>query len=155
MKSGITEAQRLALTRGSHATRPVSDEQAITLMGSINLLPIPGNSVSIGNVKLHCELPGHGYGDYYLSGRLNDVADVMSAALSGTHTNHDSIDVQSGIQYEAGVNLMQQDAYHMGSRMGSNVMVLFDTFPSDNMDYLIVVNTRTGQSVKLTFQDPE
>ena len=153
MKSGITEAQRLAHTRGSHATRPVSDEQAITLMGSINLLPIPGNSVSIGNVKLHCELPGHGYGDYYLSGRLNDVADVMSAALSGTCVNHNSIQVEPYRQFDPDVNVMQQDAHHMGSTMGTNAKLLFSTFPSDNMDYLIVVNTRTGQSVKLTFKD--
>jgi len=62
-----------------------------------------------------------------------------------------SIKVKKGKKYKAGVNLMHQDPFNMGQRMGTNVYLLFGQHPSEEMKYLIVVDETTGESVRLTF----
>jgi hypothetical protein len=43
------------------------------------------------------------------------------------------------------------DTYHMGTRMGKNVMAMFENHPNQECDYLIVVNMATGERVRLDF----
>ena len=57
--------------------------------------------------------------------------------------------------FETGRNLMRQDLFHMATRLGSNVTVMYRTHPDTHMDYLIVVDTTTGDSVKLNFGKEE
>ena len=65
------------------------------------------------------------------------------------------IEVKDGVSYEAGVNLMEQDLFHMATRLGTNVTVMYRTHPHTRMTYLIVVNTETGESVRLDFGQEE
>ena len=64
----------------------------------------------------------------------------------------ESIEVKPGLKYETDSDLMSQDSFHMSQRMGTNVDLMFRTFSKDNMKYLIVVNTDTGESVEITFK---
>ena len=64
-----------------------------------------------------------------------------------------SIEVKPGKQYKPNTNPMLQDLYHMGQRMGKNVDLLFSTHASEEMKYLIVVNTKTGESIRIEFKD--
>jgi hypothetical protein len=41
----------------------------------------------------------------------------------------------------------------MGVRIGRNVMVMMPNHDSEECNYLIVVNTRTGERKKLTFNE--
>jgi hypothetical protein len=49
------------------------------------------------------------------------------------------------------INPFNQDFYHMGTRIGKNVMVMMPNHDSQECNYLIVVNMRTGERKKLTF----
>ena len=53
--------------------------------------------------------------------------------------------------YDPGVDLMHQDCYHMGHKLGTNVDLLFATHPSEKMKYVILVDTDTGESIKVEF----
>lgn len=52
-------------------------------------------------------------------------------------------------------NPFLSDSVHMGERLGTNVCVMFMRFPDEYHDYLIVVNTRTGQRLKVKLTDDE
>lgn len=63
------------------------------------------------------------------------------------------IAVQTGRQYDPDVNLMAQDLFHMAQKIGSNVTIMFATHPHMEMKYLIVVDTRTGGSIRIDFPE--
>jgi hypothetical protein len=64
----------------------------------------------------------------------------------------DSIDVRVGEKYDPKIDLMRQDRYHMARKMGKNVELMFSTHDNQDMKYLIIVNTKTGESVRLMFK---
>lgn len=41
------------------------------------------------------------------------------------------------------------NAYHMGTILGKNVTVMFEKHESDYQDYIIVINTATGERMKI------
>jgi hypothetical protein len=41
------------------------------------------------------------------------------------------------------------DLYHMGYTIGTNVAVMFEKFPTDCHDYLIVVDKGTGERIRI------
>jgi hypothetical protein len=43
------------------------------------------------------------------------------------------------------INPFLQDSYHMGTTLGKNVTVMYPNFPKENCEYLILVNTMTGE----------
>jgi hypothetical protein len=47
------------------------------------------------------------------------------------------------------INPFRQDFYHMGTRLGSNLVALFRNFDKDNCEYLILVNTITGERIEV------
>ena len=47
-------------------------------------------------------------------------------------------------------NPFQQDLFHMGTKLGKNITILHRNFPKDNCEYLILVNTITGEQIKVT-----
>jgi len=49
------------------------------------------------------------------------------------------------------INPFRQDVYNMGSRIGTNVTVMHDTHPKNKCKYLIIVNTETGERIRVTF----
>jgi hypothetical protein len=55
------------------------------------------------------------------------------------------------VQEDGTINPFRQDFYNMGHRLGTNVIVMFDTFDSQKMDYLIIVDTKTGERKRITF----
>ena len=55
----------------------------------------------------------------------------------------------------AGENPFCHDHYNMGARLGHNVYVMFENFAKDRCPYLIVVNTETGERVRLMFLNKE
>ena len=63
-----------------------------------------------------------------------------------------SIKVERGVRYNRNKPLLTQDFYHMGQKLGSNVEILFATHRSERMEYLIVVDIETGESVRLSFK---
>jgi len=48
-------------------------------------------------------------------------------------------------------NPFSYDSYNMGTKIGANCTVMYDKFPHENHSYLIVINTATGERVKLEF----
>ncbi len=50
-----------------------------------------------------------------------------------------------------GVSPYQQDAYHMGQKLWSNVLAMMTNHPEEQMDYVILVNLATGERVKVRF----
>ncbi len=47
-------------------------------------------------------------------------------------------------------NPFHHDAYHMGTRVASNVTIMHATHPSEKAAYVIVVNNVTGKRIKVT-----
>ena len=64
-----------------------------------------------------------------------------------------SVTVQRWKDYEVGVSLMQQDLFHMGQEMAKNVFMLFHAHSTEKARYIILVNTETGESVKVSFSE--
>lgn len=48
------------------------------------------------------------------------------------------------------LNAFLQDAYHMGTRMGSNLMIMHENHSTSECKYLILINTITGERKKIT-----
>lgn len=65
--------------------------------------------------------------------------------------------VTEGKKYipHAEANIFEQDAYHMGTRMGKNVMILHPNHDSEICKYLIIVDITTGESKKVSFEKAE
>lgn len=49
------------------------------------------------------------------------------------------------------INPFCQDAYHMGTYLGKNVCVMYPNHSTEECPYLIIVNTRTGERLKINF----
>jgi len=49
------------------------------------------------------------------------------------------------------INPFCQDAFNMGEQIGTNVTVMFGNHDHEHCDYLIVVNTKTGERIRITF----
>ncbi len=49
------------------------------------------------------------------------------------------------------VNLFLQDAYHMGTKIGENCIIMFEKFDNEIQKYIIVINPITGERIKITF----
>lgn len=47
-------------------------------------------------------------------------------------------------------NPFHYDAYHMGNRVGKNIMVMYKGTQND--DYLIIVNTKTGERLLIDLE---
>lgn len=52
---------------------------------------------------------------------------------------------------EGYINPFLQDSFHMGTRLGKNVIIMHRNFDSDDASYLIVINTKTGERKRITF----
>lgn len=52
-----------------------------------------------------------------------------------------------------GSNPFLHDTYNMGTKLGTNLTVMFQNFEDQEAPYLIVVNTETGERVKLVFKE--
>lgn len=50
-------------------------------------------------------------------------------------------------------NPFNTDQYRMGTDLGNNVTAMFQNFAKDRADYVIVINTVTGERVKIHFGD--
>lgn len=49
-------------------------------------------------------------------------------------------------------NPFTQDAYHMGTYLGTNVCVMYSNFPGEPCEYLIIVDTQTGERLEVTLK---
>ena len=49
------------------------------------------------------------------------------------------------------INPFCQDAYHMGVRIGTNVMIMLPNHDTERCNYLIVVDTITGERLRIRF----
>ena len=50
------------------------------------------------------------------------------------------------------LNPFTQDMYHMGTNIGSNVVVMMKNHVEEECKYLIVVDCKTGERVKISFE---
>jgi len=51
---------------------------------------------------------------------------------------------------EAGaINPFRQDSCHMGTQIGTNLTMMFMNFEKDNCDYIILINTITGERIEI------
>lgn len=46
-------------------------------------------------------------------------------------------------------NPFTEDAFHMGTRLGNNVMIMHKNHPDEHAHYLIIVNITTGERIKV------
>jgi hypothetical protein len=49
-------------------------------------------------------------------------------------------------------NPFNHDTYHMGVRIGSNVMAMMSKFTDEEQSYIILVNIKTGERIRIDFQ---
>lgn len=52
--------------------------------------------------------------------------------------------------FPANANPFHNDFYHMGTKLGTNVIIMHENHPSEVMKYLIIVNIVTGERMKVT-----
>ena len=55
--------------------------------------------------------------------------------------------------FPVGSNPFNHDLYHMGQRLGKNLIVMFKNHPDEDCPYLILVNPTTGERYKLSFEE--
>ena len=48
-------------------------------------------------------------------------------------------------------NPFLSDAYHMGATIGTNVTVMYERFDNERHNYIIIVNTETGERLRVRF----
>jgi hypothetical protein len=63
------------------------------------------------------------------------------------------IKVKKAEPFPANENPFLHDSYNMGTTIGTNVTVMFDNHASERCNYLIVVNTETGERVRIVFDE--
>jgi hypothetical protein len=49
------------------------------------------------------------------------------------------------------INPFCQDQIRMGTAIGRNVTIMFSNFPRQECEYLVIVDTRTGERMRVTF----
>lgn len=49
-------------------------------------------------------------------------------------------------------NPFHHDAYHMGTQIGSNCTIMHPNHSNKECDYIIVINTKTGERLKINFK---
>ena len=52
---------------------------------------------------------------------------------------------------EGSINPFCQDAYNMGTKIGTNVTIMYANFDNVPCKYLIIVDTQTGERKRITF----
>lgn len=60
--------------------------------------------------------------------------------------------VKQLVSIPAGKNPLIYDLYHMGTYVASNVLVMHYTHPTEKAKYVIVVNTETGQRLRINVE---
>lgn len=50
-------------------------------------------------------------------------------------------------------NPFQHDLYHMGTRLGTNCMVMYGKHDNKEQPYIIIVNTKTGERVQINLNE--
>lgn len=63
------------------------------------------------------------------------------------------LDANDELKHGGVINPYCQDCYHMGTRIGHNVEVMFEGFDTDTQKYIIVVNKKSGERVMITFKE--
>jgi len=53
--------------------------------------------------------------------------------------------------FPPGANPFTEDVYHMGVKLGTNIMIMMPNHVSEVCPYLIVVNIDTGERMKVEF----
>lgn len=51
----------------------------------------------------------------------------------------------------ANSNPFKHDFYHMGTTIGTNCMIMFEHASDEKQDYIIIIDTTTGEKKKITF----
>ena len=65
------------------------------------------------------------------------------------------MDVRPIAPFPPNSNPFCHDYFNMGHEVGTNVTVMFARFPKDRHDFLIVVDTETGQRVRINLGEPK
>lgn len=55
--------------------------------------------------------------------------------------------------FPANANPYHHDAFHMGKCIGSNAHIMLPNHDSEYCPYIIVINTKTGERLKVLFDD--
>lgn len=79
--------------------------------------------------------------------------DECQCEVCASETRTRDIVVQDGKKYIPDLNIFHQDHFHMGVRVGSNVMVLNANHIEEVCDYLILVDLTTGKSKRISFTE--
>jgi len=56
-------------------------------------------------------------------------------------------------EFDPDVNIFAQDAFHMGTVLAENILILHANHPHQRADYLLIVNRETGEQYKLTMEN--
>lgn len=55
--------------------------------------------------------------------------------------------------FPPGSNPFEYDMYHMGIPVGRNIIIMMGNHDNEICDYLIVVNTETGERIRVEFSE--
>ena len=62
------------------------------------------------------------------------------------------IQIEQMSSFPVNTNPFLHDAFHLGTKVGANVMVMHPNFVDGHMDYMIIINVETGERIKVKFQ---
>lgn len=52
-------------------------------------------------------------------------------------------------------NPFRSDNYHIGTPIGKNIVIMHPNFPKEYCKYIIIVNKKTGERVKINFDEQQ
>lgn len=63
------------------------------------------------------------------------------------------VEVKEMTSFPENCNPYNHDAFHMGRSIGKDLLMMHANHPSEEMNYFILVNTKTGKRVKINIGD--
>lgn len=61
------------------------------------------------------------------------------------------IETRNADSIPPGANPFHHDQFNMGTKIASNVTIMHPSFPEQETEYVIVVNTKTGERLRVYF----
>lgn len=62
------------------------------------------------------------------------------------------IQIEQMSLFPANANPFSHDVFHMGTKVGANIVIMHPNFSDGRMDYMIIVNVETGERIKVKFK---
>jgi hypothetical protein len=76
------------------------------------------------------------------------IKDMLESKVASNEL-HTSLETEELPQFPAGDNPFRHDAYHMGTSIGKNVIIMYGGHSTDHQKYVIVCDITTGKRLRV------